>query len=161
MVHWSVASQTNNHSTIRQSLDLPIQHPIYPVGHWLIWQPSNPQGELTLNLPTPLPFWPLVLMAPSPSDLERHWSQQKSANLASFLYTFLYVLQISKVWKTKLWAWYFGSQIVVMFRLVTRNILFRSQLLSCQQVFYWWGGCPSTDTLSTVIMSYAIYVALL
>ncbi len=38
--------------------------------------------------------------------------------------------------KAKLWAWYFGSWIVVMFRLVARNRWFWNQILLCQQVLY-------------------------
>ncbi len=38
--------------------------------------------------------------------------------------------------KSKLWAWYCGSWIVVMLRVVNRNKLFRNQITSCQQVFY-------------------------
>jgi hypothetical protein len=32
------------------------QFTMYPIGYLLIWQPSNQQGGLTQNLPTPFPL---------------------------------------------------------------------------------------------------------
>ncbi len=84
-------------------------------------------------------FWPLGLKSwlPPLSYFRIHFvgfadllmSTSKRHFAANFILN-IFVIQISRVWKAKLWALYIGSQMVIMVMIVMRSIVFRHQILS-------------------------------
>jgi hypothetical protein len=119
-----------------------------------IWSSGNPattKEHWLQNIPTPLPLWPLGCKAqdyclgylpilfkdPLHGSTDLPILMTKCHFGAILYWTSLFVHQISGLWKAKLWAFYIGSYIVVMVRLVMRNTLFRNQNLSCQHVLYY------------------------